>query len=321
MPKIPQAQLTVVAEFPERFFLENLAVRKDGSILITVVNRNELWLVPTPGEQLPVQPTVLHAFEFNTTFVVEWKPDRFLVGVADVYRSREARIYEIDMRGWTAGEPIEPRLVLELPEPKVGLNGGCLLAPDVLLAAGAADLIWRVDLAQDGTPAARVWLQHDTMKNRPGEKKPEQPGTNGVRYAAKSGYVYYTTTSQQLMLRVRVDPRTLEPADLPEFVAGGRQWDDFTIDEDAGVAYVTTHRENTIDLVRLTPDGNRAGRRVIAGEPFTEMLVGPSSGAWRRGAGDYGRTAYFTTDGGTAQPPDGVFRTAKLLRVVFPAMS
>jgi len=120
MPKIPQAQLTVVAEFPERFFLENLAVRKDGSILITVVNRNELWLVQTPGEQLPVQPTVLHAFEFNTTFVVEWKPDRFLVGVADVYRSREARIYEIDMRGWTAGEPIEPRLVLELPEPKGG---------------------------------------------------------------------------------------------------------------------------------------------------------------------------------------------------------
>ena len=230
----------------------------------------------------------MHTFEFNTTFVVEWRTDRFLVGVADVYRSREARIYEVDMRGWSAGRRIEPRLVLELPEPKVGLNGGCLLAPDVLLAAGAADLIWRVDLAQDGTADARIWLQHDTMKNRPGEKKPEQPGTNGVRYAAKSGYVYYTTTSQQLMLGVRVDPRTLDPADLPEFIAGGREWDDFIIDENAGVAYVTTHRENTIDLVRLAPDGNRAGRTVIAGEPFTETLVGPSSGAWRRGPDDYG---------------------------------
>jgi hypothetical protein len=184
-----------------------------------------------------------------------------------------------------------------------------------------ANLIWRVDLADDGTASARIWLQHDHMKNRPGEKKPEQPGTNGVRYDSKTGHVYYTTTSQQLMMRVRVDPMTLEPADLPEFIAGGREWDDFVIDEDAGVAYATTHRENTIDLVRLRPDGNRAGRTVIAGEPFTETLVGPSSGAWRRGPGDYGRTAYFTTDGGTAQPPDGIFRTAKLLRVAVPVSS
>jgi hypothetical protein len=33
MPIIPQAQLTVVAEFPNHYFLENLAVRSDGSIL------------------------------------------------------------------------------------------------------------------------------------------------------------------------------------------------------------------------------------------------------------------------------------------------
>ncbi len=286
-----------------------------------MANKQELWLVPTPGEQLPVQPTLLHRFEFNAGLVVEWRPDRFLVGVADVYRTREARIYEVDMRDWRVGQRIEPRLVLELPEPKVGLNGGCLLAPDVLLAAGMADLIWRVDLTEGGTASARIWLQHDSMKNRPGEKKPEQPGTNGVRYGAKTGYVYYTTTSQQMMMRVRVDPQTLDPADLPEFIAGGRQWDDFVVDEDTGVAYATTHRENTIDLVRLKPDGNRAGRTVIAGEPFTEILVGPSSGAWRRGPGDYGRTAYFTTDGGTAQPPDGTFRNAKLLRVDFPAVS
>jgi hypothetical protein len=321
MPSIPQAQLTIVAEFPEHYFLENLAVREDGSVLVTAQNRNELWLVPRPGERLPVNPMLLHSFEFNTGLVVEWKPDRFLIGVADVYRTHQARLYELDMRGWTAGQKVEPRLMLDFPEPKVGLNGGCLIAPNVLLAAGMANLIWRVDLAEDGTASARIWLQHDNMKNRPGEKKPEQPGTNGVRYAAKTGYLYYTTTSQQLMVRVRVDPQTLDPADLPQFIAGGREWDDFILDENAGFAYATTHRENTIDRVKLEPDGNREGRTVIAGEPFTEMLVGPSSGAWRRGPGDYSRTAYFTTDGGTAQPPDGVFRPAKLLRVDFPATS
>jgi hypothetical protein len=171
----------------------------------------------------------------------------------------------------------------------------------------------------DGKPAkARIWMAHDNMNMRLGEKKPEQPGVNGVRYATRTGYVYYTSTSQELMMRVPVDQETLDPAGLPEFVAGGRYWDDFVLDEDAGIAYVTTHRENTIDRVVMQADGNRAGFVVAAGNPFTETLVGPSSGVWRRSPGDYGRVAYFTTDGGTAQSPDGVLRTAKVLRVTFP---
>jgi hypothetical protein len=75
-----------------------------------------------------------------------------------------------------------------------------------------------------------------------------------------------------------------EAADLPEFIAGGRQWDDFLIDDEAGVAYVTTHRENTIDRVRLSYDGNRDGNTVVAGDPFTDMLVGPPAGRAARRA-------------------------------------
>lgn len=318
MPRSAQARLTVVAEFPQHYFLENLAVRADGSILVTAQNKKELWLLAKPGHRLPVQAILLHTFEFNTGFVVEWRPDRFLLGVADVYQTHEARLYELDLHDWAPGAPVEPRFVLQFPEPWCGLNGGCLIAPHVLLAAGMAGLIWRVDLAEDGTASARIWMQHDTMKNRPGERKPEQPGTNGVQFAARSHHLYYTTTSQQLMLRVAVDPDTHEPTSLPEFIAGGRQWDDFLIDEDAGVAYATTHRENTIDCVRLVPDGNRAGRTVMVGDPLNEILVGPSAGAWRRGPGDYGRVAYFASDGGTAQPPDGVYRSAKVVQVEFP---
>jgi hypothetical protein len=318
MPSVPQAKLTIVAEFPEHFFLENMAVRNDGSMLITVQNRKELWFVPAPGARLPVQPLLLGTFELNTLFIVEWKPERFLLGAADIYDTHQARLYEIDLRSWSPGASIAPRLVLEFPKPWVGLNGACFVAPSVLLAAGAAELIWRVDVSDDLSASARIWLQHDSMKNRPGEKKPEQPGTNGVQFDAKTSYLYYTTTSQQMMLRVKVNPATQEPADLPEFVAGGRQWDDFLIDEEASVTYVTTHRENTIDRVRLAHDGNRDGRTVIVGEPFSEMLVGPSAGAWSRVPGERGRIAYFLTDGGTAQPPDGIFRSAKLLRVELP---
>lgn len=321
MPHLAQAKLTVVAEFPEHFLLENIVVRADGSMLITVVNRKELWYVPAPGNSQPVQPRLLCSFEFNATFIVEWKPERFLVGVADVYQTRQARLYEIDLTAWSPGAPTRPRLVLEFPKPWVGLNGAAFVVPNVMIAAGATALLWRVDLSDDDGASARIWFQHDSMKNRPGERKPEQPGVNGVQFSRRTGHLYYTTTSQQMMLRVKVDPTTHEAADLPEFIAGGRQWDDFLIDDEACLAYVTTHRENSIDRIRLSHDGNRDGNTVIAGDPFTDMLVGPSAGRWGRAPGDRGHIAYVCCDGGTAEPPDGVYRTAKVLRVELPLVT
>ena len=153
------------------------------------------------------------------------------------------------------------------------------------------------------------------MRYYPGQLKPEQPGINGIRYAAKINYIYYTATAKKLFMRVRVDPETLSAVGDPEHVAAGRMADDFCIDEDSGVAYLTTHRENTIEVVSLNP-ANNSERFIVAGEPFTEQPIGPSSAAWSRRAGEYGKVAYFTTDGGTASPPpDGIRRTAKVLRV------
>ena len=168
------------------------------------------------------------------------------------------------------------------------------------------------------TPVARVWLQHESMGYYPGQMKPEQPGINGIQYAPKFGHIYYTATAKKLFMRVRLNPETLDASGEPEHVSAGRMADDFCIDEDAGVAYVTTHRENTIDCISLNPAKN-SERHTVAGDPFTEQLIGPSSGAWSRLPGERGKVAYFITDGGTASPPpDGVRRPAKLLRVELP---
>ena len=67
----------------------------------------------------------------------------------------------------------------------------------------------------------------------------------------------------------------------------------------------------------LEPDRNEE-RESVAGNPFDEEVVGPSSGARGRAPGEAGRVAFFTTDGGTtALPLDGVLRPAKILRVEF----
>jgi hypothetical protein len=310
-----RAKLTTVATFPEQFFLENIAVRRDGSMLVTVLNRKELWYVPAPGPDLPVDPVLVHTFDHLAMGIVETEPDIFYVCTFGI-----ATLVRIDMRGWVPGVPVNATTVLTFEQPGAVLNGCCLVAPGVIVVADSvAGQIWRIDLADDGlTTTGRVWLQHDSMAFDPDNPLNPQPGVNGVRYASRSHFLYYTSTTKKLFMRVAVDPVTHEPAGEPEFVAGGTMADDFCIDEDAGVAFVTTHRENTIDRVPLEPADPSAPRMCVAGEPFTEQLIGPSSAAWGRGPGDYGRVAYVTTDGGTtAPPPDGRIRPAKVLRVEF----
>jgi hypothetical protein len=69
--------------------------------------------------------------------------------------------------------------------------------------------------------------------------------------------------------------------------------------------------ENTIDCVSLDR-ANHSERFVVAGDRFTEELIGRSSGAWRRLPGEYRKIAFFTSDGGTASPPpDGERRPAE----------
>jgi hypothetical protein len=112
-----------------------------------------------------------------------------------------------------------------------------------------------------------------------------------------------------------VDPGTHDAVGSPEIIATGfRAADDFCVDEKTGVAYIGTHITNTIQRVSLTPTTS-AARDVVAGEPFTDQLIGHSSLVWARGATEHGRVAYVTTDGGYLVPaPDGIKRPAALLR-------
>jgi len=66
----------------------------------------------------------------------------------------------------------------------------------------------------------------------------------------------------------------------------------------------------------MDPGLNSGFTQNIARDPYTDELIGPSAGAWRRAPHDLGSVAYFLTDGGTPSPPlDGKARPAKLLRV------
>ena len=314
-----KATLTPAALFPPKSFLENLAVRSDNSVLVTCVTTKELFYVPTWPGTGTVTPVRLHGFEQIPTGIIEIEPEIFLICTSNLYTTHESYLYRLDLRNWEPGSPVAPELVFQFPQTARGLNGMCLVAPGVALVADCfASLIWRVDLQKEGREVqARVWLAHESMGYYPGKLKPEQPGVNAVRYAARTNKLYYTATAKKLLMCVPVAPETLDPAGPPELVVAGRMFDDFCIDEDAGVLYVTTHRQNTIDRVSMDPGENSGFTQSVAGDPFTEALIGPSSGAWSRRPGDYGNAAYFLCDGGTASPPPDGPQPAKLLWVKF----
>ena len=315
---LPTVTLNPVAFFPKKYFLENLAVRADESILITAVLQKELWWVPRAQPGAVVEPVLVHTFAHPVTGIAEVAPDVFLISLTEAYTTHESHLVRVDFNGWEPGSPVSPDVIYTFDERVRGLNGSCLLGPNVLAIADCfAGLIWRIDLGADARSAtARVWLSDDTMADDPdsGVPPPPQPGVNGVRYGTQAGYLYYTSTAQKVFMRVPVDSPTLDPAGPAQFVAAIDNADDFCLDEEAGFAYVTRHRINTIDRVPLAP---RHGSEVrhIAGDPFDETLVGPSSAAWGRGSRDQGHVAYVTTDGGTTAPPDGIVRPAALLRV------
>jgi hypothetical protein len=72
-----QAKLTTIASFPPQNFLENLAIRGDNSILVTVLNHKELWYIP-PSANGPVAPLLLFTFAQPALGIVEIEPDIFL---------------------------------------------------------------------------------------------------------------------------------------------------------------------------------------------------------------------------------------------------
>lgn len=315
---LPTVRLVPVAFFPKNYFLENLAVRADGSVLITAVLQKELWYVPAAESDSLVEPVLLHRFDHPVTGIVEIEADVFVLSLTEAYTTHESLLVRVDLTGWVPGQPVIPENIYRFDERARGLNGTCLLGPDVLAIADCfAGLIWRVDLADNGRAAtAEVWLTHDTMAFDPdsGLPPPPQPGVNGLHYSTQTGYLYYTSTAQKVFMRVAVDPVSRNPAAAPEFVAAIDNADDFCVDEDAGFAYVTRHRANTIDRVPLQPRHGSEVRHLV-GDPFDEALIGPSSAAWGRRPGRRGRLFYVTTDGGTTAPPRGTVRNAALLRV------
>src|SRR5215467_7290412 len=121
------AKLTTAAVFPRYYLLENLAVRDDGSILVTAALQKELWYVPPAHAAATAEPVLLHTFGEIASGIVETEPDVFYISTSDGYTMHESFLHHLDLRHWTPAEPVRAETVLKFGHPVGALNGSCVL--------------------------------------------------------------------------------------------------------------------------------------------------------------------------------------------------
>src|SRR5258707_11647201 len=93
-----RAKLTTIASFPRQYFLENMPIRGDNSILVTVANHQELWYIPPPSERMPLDPLLLCTFAQSAMGIVEREPNLFYICPSNSWTSHQPYLLRLHMR-------------------------------------------------------------------------------------------------------------------------------------------------------------------------------------------------------------------------------
>src|SRR5271168_250872 len=95
---VPQVRLSMVAAFPKNYFLENLAIRADNSVLVTALDHKELWYIPSSPNDIEVAPQLLFTFPHLAMGMVEVMPDVFYITTSEIYTWSASHLYRLDLK-------------------------------------------------------------------------------------------------------------------------------------------------------------------------------------------------------------------------------
>lgn len=278
-------------------WFENLAVRPNGDLLMTMLQPTaSIYTLKRPYDRHP-ELALVHTFAGapGLTGIAETKPDTFVVLHAQFQASGVPvpgswGVLELSFNH-TSSSAASVRQVGSLPDAQL-LNGVATAYscnPHVLLVGDSfAGTLWRLD-TRNGTVES-VMSVPEMAAPFPGV------GINGLK--VRDGWVYWGNSAQATIYRARFDRdgypvtrganattavETVAKLDAP-FV------DDFAFDA-RGLLWVTTNRDNKVDVVR--PNGTV--ETVVGG--VTEVTVaGDSAVAFGRTLRDKD-VAYVTTSG------------------------
>lgn len=297
----PELPSKVLHQFPLPTWIENLAVRSNGELLLTILTSPELYLV-NPSD--PKEAVLVNKFDevLALNGIIEVKEDVFYVAGGNYNAatfSNEAGSYfvwEVDMTSFNSKDSNSKAKIKKIVHlTDAGLpNGMELFSKEegkILIADCDVGLVWKVDV-NDGK--VEKIIEVDEMKP---PTPPALPiGINGLK--VRDGYLYWSNTGLQLFCRIKIDAEGKATGPV-EILERNILIDDFVLDK-KGCAWLTTHGLNTLAVVK--PGG---GGVITAAGRIDKLTVAGGT------ACQFGRTSsdsdilYFVTTGGMSAPVNG----------------
>ncbi|KAL7928345.1 hypothetical protein V8C35DRAFT_318421 [Trichoderma chlorosporum] len=296
----------VIAQFSAGVWIENIAVRANGNLLLTSFLPNAtLYEVADLNCR---SPTVTPLFTINTVTslfgIVETSTDVFAVAGGNFSQTTggvkgTSGLWSVDFRH---GRPSSPKFITSIPD-AILLNGATTVPQRshmVLLADSILNVIWRVDVTKGTVDKAAQFSPQNTA--------PSQPvtiGINGIHI--HNGYLWFTNDTavtnhltgdlETSMFRIAVDENGSAAHNaLPEkaLTLPSEAMDDFIFGPNKrNTKWIATNSENKV--FAAAPDGRYV---LVAGAPGSFEVVTATACQFGRSDTD-SQILYVSTGGGT----------------------
>ncbi len=297
----------LVYEFQNGTWVENLWVRPNGDILVTVYTDAAVYLVSNPSAPSP-DVSLVHVFSHVTNIlgIIETEPNIFAVTGANFSSKATpvngtASVWELDLRSGTPAV----REITAMPEAVFpnGIDATPASPTTLLIADSSLGVVWRLDTR---TGIYSIAIKDAGMVVAPGAPVPI--GINGVR--VHKGYLYWTNSIETVIYRLRITPEGYRaPGAVAEVVVTVHdQLTDNTFLDDLfigpvgqDIIWAATNPDNY--LVAVNPQTNDTAV-IVAGAVDQLTLAGSTACQFGRGKTDK-RVLYVVTSGGEAAPVNG----------------
>jgi hypothetical protein len=309
-----------ITQFRPGTWVENIAVRSNEDLLVTLLDRPELQLIKSYPNQSPQ-----HSHQSNHSLVHRFPDADGLLGITEVNHDEFFVIAaKLDLANITPvpGSAVIWRVLFKscptCPDPDSAIVTRVARLTDSVLPNGMTTLNRRrgIVLISDSvlnhvyslnvrTGEYRVVLRDHTMTPAPGALLPL--GVNGIRMEfTENGkaFMHYVTSGRSLYARVQVDVNTGKAVGPFTPLARGQPgtvFDDFALDRRFGGAFIGANPNN--EIVRVRKGGLV---KVVFGGLNSTDIAGPASAQFGRTYPNR-NTLYIVTSGGLAAPVNGTF--------------